>query len=100
MSDFIRDLVDGNIIEALTQSFGEAMPPLLFTAIVVSMVLAALYISNRSVVLTGIVAMLSGGVLVEYFPPQLRTAGYALIVLAVAAVGSSIYLGREREVRP
>jgi hypothetical protein len=100
MSEFVRDLVSGNIVEAITQSYGTAMPPLLFAGVLASAVLASLYINSRSVVLVGLVSMLSGGVIVQSLPPQLRTLGYALVLVAVAAVGSSIYLGRSSEVRP
>jgi len=46
-----------------------------------------------------VTAMLSGAVVVEYMPPQVRMAGYGLILLAAAAVGASIYTGRQRPVR-
>lgn len=92
-------LADGDLVGLLQDTFGSAMPFVFFSGGVAALVIMAIYINSRSLVLTAVTAMLSGAVLIEYMPPQVRVAGYLLILAAVAAVGVSIYTGRERPVR-
>jgi len=92
-------LADGDLVKLMQDTFGSAMPFVFFVGVVASLVLMAIYINSRSLVLTAVTAMLSGAVVVEYMPPQVRMAGYGLILLAAAAVGASIYTGRQRPVR-
>jgi hypothetical protein len=95
----VDNLTDGNLVEVIAATYGSAMPLVFFVGIVCSLIILTIYINSRSLTLTAIVTMLSGGVVVEYLPPPVRVAGYALIVVGVAAVGASIYLGRERPIR-
>jgi len=95
----VESLTDGNLVEVIASSYGSAMPLVFFIGIVCSLIILTIYINSRSLTLTAVVTMLSGGVVVEYLPPEVRVAGYGLIVVGVAAVGASIYLGRERPVR-
>lgn len=99
MTSVVDLLADGDIIGVIEETFGSAMPMLFFTGIVASLVVLSIYINSRSLVLTAVTMMLSGGVVIQYMPAEVRMAGYLLIIVAVAAVGTSIYTGRERPVR-
>lgn len=96
MSDVASDLAEGEFWEVLGQAFSGTMPLIFVVGIVASLVLLAIYLNSESIVLTSIVAMLSGGVVIESMPPEVRVAGYLLILVGVAAAGSSIYLGQQR----
>ena len=93
------DLANGEFWKVLGESFGQSMPLVFVIGVMASAVLLAIWINSQSIVLTAITAMLSGGVIVEFLPPEVRVAGYLLILFGVAAVGSSIYLGKQRKVR-
>jgi hypothetical protein len=98
MTSVAEDFANGDVWGFLSDVFGTSMPMTFFIGAVASLILMAIYINSRSVVLTAITAMLSGGVIVEWFPGEVRVAGFLLIFTGVAAVGSSIYLGRNRPV--
>lgn len=88
-------LAEGEIWELLRDVVGGAMPVVFFTGAVATLVLMAIYQNSRSLILTSITAMLSGGVIVEFLPAEVRIAGFLLIFAGVSAAGASIYLGRE-----
>lgn len=94
----IRAMSEGDFWEVLRQVFGQAMSLTFFVGTVFTLILMSIYINSRSVVLTATTAMLSGAVVVEFFPPEVRIAGFLLIFAGVAAAGSSIYLGRRRRI--
>lgn len=94
----IRAFSEGRFWDILRQVYGQAMSLNFFVGGVCSLILMAIYINSRSVVLTATTAMLSGAVVVEWFPPEVRIAGFLLIFAGVAAAGSSIYLGRRRRI--
>lgn len=85
---------EGDLWGPFAESYGSVMSMDLFIGVVFSIILATIYINSRSVVLTAITAMLSGGVIVNFFPPEIRTAGFLLIFVGVAAAGTGVYLGR------
>lgn len=91
-------IANGDLWGLLADVFGNAMPLVFFVGVVASLVLISIYVNSRSLVLTAVTAMLSGGVVVQYMPPEVRTAGYLLILAGVAAVGTSLYLGKEPRV--
>lgn len=91
-------LSEGRFWRVIAETYGGVMPIVFFIGALASLVLMSIYINSESVVLTAIVAMLAGGLIIEFLPPEVRMAGYLLIIVGVTAVGSSIYLGRERKV--
>ena len=94
----IQAFADGDFWAVFRSVFGEVMPMTFVVGGVFSLMLMSIYVSSRSVVMTAITAMLSGGVIVEFLPPEVRIAGFMLIFAGVAAAGSSIYLGRRRRI--
>lgn len=85
----------GNWWDAIAGPFGQVMPETLFVGMVCSMIIVAIWLNSRSIVLVAVTTMLSGGVVVEFLPARVRTAGYLLIVFGVAAAMSAVYLGRD-----
>lgn len=88
---------DGDFWGVVSETFGNAMPEPLFVGVVVSLVLMAIYMNSKSIVLTGVTAMLAGAMIVEFLPPELQTAGYLIILASVVVVAVQIYTGRQSQ---
>ena len=98
-TELVELFTEGELWEIVRHTFAGPIPEPFFVGVVASAVLMVIYVNSRSVVLTAIVAMLSGGVIVEMLPPEVQAAGVLLIIAGVVAAGSSIYLGRNQPVR-
>ena len=82
---------EGDLWGVIEYAFGGVIPEVLLVGVICSVILIAIWMNSQSVVLTGVTAMLSGAVIVEFLPPEVRMAGYLVILAAVAAVATSIY---------
>lgn len=97
--DTVDRFSEGDIWGVLADSYGGAMPLPLLTGATGSLVLVSLYINSRSVSLVAITAMVSGGAIIGFMPPEVRMGGYLLLAAGAAAVGVGLWQGQRRPVR-
>lgn len=83
---------NGDWLDAVLDVFLGSMGAL-WVAIICFGILGALYIDADDLVLPAVVAMILGGLVVEYAPPQVSQVGVLIIVLTAALVAAKVYYG-------
>lgn len=91
LQSYQDQLLDGEWLEGIISIFTDVMGGV-WVAMVVLGIMGALYVSTQDIVLPSVVAMLVGGLVVEYGPPVMSNAGMLIMLLGAILAGGRMWI--------